>query len=778
MTKSSIVKHYLLLILLCIGGSAVAQRYTIKGIVMDQHTNSPIEFASIGLFQLPDTVNLLFYTLSDSLGSFEIQIGHKAEYLCLIRHWSESSVKVPVKYEAGPIIDLGTIFLEKAQLLDAVQIVSNRTIESIAKTTFYVDSTLLSGSTTAFDVLQKIPDLQINPILESVGIRGIEGNIIVMINGVITPITPKLTSINPQDIEKVEIISNPSSEYEADVMGVINIVLKKNPTQGIYTGISANGLLPLKRVEFFPEFQYSNKKIRYAITYTYNFWGRKNNDSCYRKIEQPLMIDEYFSTQQTEKGKEFFHRITNDLDYYINNNNLFHLSFIHDFSTNRQITKGNTQLLHNSMLMSIDSFNTQLHQKYFSGNYTIFYKKTIKGEHQFTANFNFSHLTLLYDNQFQEYVTSITAKQRERRECEQNRQLSYNLKLDYRNPVNEKVLVSMGIMPYFNTSDNSLRQTLYDTTYRNAHFKGTAYFDILWNINDKSQMRIGNKVESWLLFWNKKKSASYINWLPSFVWMHKIDNSNTITLSFRTSNRYPSIWQLTPYQTSSADSSSFSAGNTALRPSTQYLLQLRHIYRSPHVKLYSTLYSFFVHHLIATRISVVDGSIIRQLYNRTGLFNISLNMNIRLSFFDEKLDIGLNATPFLEHHSGKNNSYHFSCNVSSDTYIALPFSFSIYAEYSYFGKRLTSLGKSWSYMMLYFSLSKHFLDNSLSLSICCQNPFFKNRSISTIELLKLYEWQQYTHNMNGFSIVFRYYFSKGIKNEKQAIDYYYDKDIK
>jgi transposase len=41
-----------------------------------------------------------------------------------------------------------------------------------------------------------------------------------------------VAQLNPEDFNKVEVVTNPGVEYDADVEAVINIVLKKAPTGG------------------------------------------------------------------------------------------------------------------------------------------------------------------------------------------------------------------------------------------------------------------------------------------------------------------------------------------------------------------------------------------------------------------------------------------------------------------------------------------------------------------------------------------------------------------
>ena len=92
-------------------------------------------------------------------------------------------------------------------------------------------------------------------------------NVLVLVDGAFT--TRSLTTITPEDIESIEVITNPSVEYDSDVANVINIVLKEERKKGLRLVTMANGTLPDQSdyLKLMADFEFS--KFRLFADYYY-----------------------------------------------------------------------------------------------------------------------------------------------------------------------------------------------------------------------------------------------------------------------------------------------------------------------------------------------------------------------------------------------------------------------------------------------------------------------------------------------------------------------------
>jgi outer membrane receptor protein involved in Fe transport len=141
--------------------------------------------------------------------------------------------------------DLGTIRLEtdNAQL-DGVEVVAERDfIEQRADRTIYnvADQAITAGG-SVIETLQTLPSIEVDTE-GNLSLRGNQ-NVAIHINGRPVPVrgamlAAMLRQISADNVERVEVIPNPSARYEPEGMsGIINIVLKQGTNRGLSGGLT------------------------------------------------------------------------------------------------------------------------------------------------------------------------------------------------------------------------------------------------------------------------------------------------------------------------------------------------------------------------------------------------------------------------------------------------------------------------------------------------------------------------------------------------------------
>jgi len=136
--------------------------------------------------------------------------------------------------------DLGLVnLLAEANNLKSVVVTSTAQPAlqfGIDRKVFDVEKNITSKGGTAVDVMKNIPSLTVD-VDGNVQMRNSTPQI--LIDGRPTILT--LDQIPADDIEKVELLTNPSSKYDASSSGgIINVVLKKNKKKG-FNGIASVG---------------------------------------------------------------------------------------------------------------------------------------------------------------------------------------------------------------------------------------------------------------------------------------------------------------------------------------------------------------------------------------------------------------------------------------------------------------------------------------------------------------------------------------------------------
>ncbi|AFL79866.1 hypothetical protein Aeqsu_0352 [Aequorivita sublithincola DSM 14238] len=217
------MKTIAFLILLLIPTIFYAQ--TITGKVMDNAATVP--FANI---TVTNNDEIITGTITDDNGLFTLKIV-PGNYILTISFIGYTNVEKAISVEKD--IDLGTIILqEDAESLNEIVLkVEKRSIErKIDRLVFNVEQSIAATGGNGLDVLKITPGVQVqNGVVEILG----KGATQILINGRISPLQGDelasfLSGISASDIQKIEVITNPSAKYEASGNGgLINIILKK-----------------------------------------------------------------------------------------------------------------------------------------------------------------------------------------------------------------------------------------------------------------------------------------------------------------------------------------------------------------------------------------------------------------------------------------------------------------------------------------------------------------------------------------------------------------------
>ena len=422
-----------------------AQNTSCQGWVVDAASNEPIPYATVRLFTSDSTL----YTgcITDEAGHFLMKGLLKDNYLCCITYLGAIPIYIPISTIEKQNYDIGKVHLSfENNLLQEVVVEGKAALKkTIDRTVYQIDTAMLARATETSDVFKKIPETHVSPE-GSVNIRG-KNTTMIMVNGVLLPTKVSLKTIDIKDIETIEIITAPSSEYENDIGGVINIILKEKmkPSYGFNMGGSWCSL-PTNRMSIGGGFQFNSEKIRYRFSANYAYESpKKQRDSIYREDFEKKEIYQSITKPLKETIQTTF--IDNNFDYYINKNNFLHISSRNIFfPNNSQKQNFTTNYINNALIDSISTLSNR-NENYTTGNYTLFYRKKFTKERQsMTFNYNFYHLhrntKLRYDKIAA--TDTINSSPYSRTSTENARRYSHNLKADYYHPISRKVSFSTG----------------------------------------------------------------------------------------------------------------------------------------------------------------------------------------------------------------------------------------------------------------------------------------------------------------------------------------------
>lgn len=313
MKKLKYVLTSLLLITSFLGfsqGRPQMAKIKITGKVIEKTSKQALEYATITLTNL-NFPKATSGGITNPKGEFNIDISPET-YDIKIEFISFKPIIIKGR-SLRESTNLGEIALEEdASQLNEVVIRSEKTTIDIKldKKVYNIGNDLMVKGGTVSDVLDNIPSVSVNAE-GTISLRG-NKNVTIFIDGMpsnAVNVNEALRLISADAIEKVEVITNPSSRYDAEGgAGILNIILKKGKNKGINaTLIAASG---------YPETNSISGTLNYKTKY-YNLFT--NQGYSYRNNPGNAFIQtEYLNPKPN--SPEYIEE-TNEIENKVNNYN-------------------------------------------------------------------------------------------------------------------------------------------------------------------------------------------------------------------------------------------------------------------------------------------------------------------------------------------------------------------------------------------------------------------------------------------------------------------------
>ena len=209
-----------------------AQAITLKGLVTDENSQ-PVPLATISVLSKIDSA-FVTGTTTGIDGTFNIE----CQQVDVVAKVTYLGYRPMVAHHIGG--DFGVILLQPdSKMLDEVVVKATRptyklTTEGI-KTD--VDGTLLSKVGTANKVLENLPGVQKKA--DGIEVFG-KGTPLIYVNGRLLRDKTELDQIQSENIQSVELITNPGAKYKADVESIILIKTKRPQGEGFSFNTTAS----------------------------------------------------------------------------------------------------------------------------------------------------------------------------------------------------------------------------------------------------------------------------------------------------------------------------------------------------------------------------------------------------------------------------------------------------------------------------------------------------------------------------------------------------------
>lgn len=238
---SKITRSILFILLFLLGSFTVsiAQNVTVSGTIRNVKERDALPFVNV-LVQTPTDSSFVSGTVSNENGQFSLSPIKPGKYLIT---YSYIGFKAKTEnLEVGRLsnfLDLGNIYLEETtEELGEITVtgVREEVETSLDRKVFTLEENISQLGGSVLQALQNLPGITIDQN-GTVFLRGSD-KVAILLDGKQTAITgigaqSGLENFPASSIERIEIINNPSSRYDATGnAGIINIVFKKEKEEG------------------------------------------------------------------------------------------------------------------------------------------------------------------------------------------------------------------------------------------------------------------------------------------------------------------------------------------------------------------------------------------------------------------------------------------------------------------------------------------------------------------------------------------------------------------
>ncbi len=353
--KRTLFIHILLLFIIAVA-NAQNPKVTVTGLVKDAGEKTPLSFVSVTL-TTPDSTFVAGTITSDD-GRFSLTDISSGNYLLIFSYIGYQPKTA--SFTAGQLskfLDLGNITLtQDARSLNAITVTGKQEDIRMDKKTFSVADNISQAGGSVLEAMKNLPGVTTQD--GRVQLRGSD-KVMILMDGRQTALTgfggqTSLDNIPASAIEKIEIINNPSSKYDANGnAGIINIIYKKEKKDGFNGKIGLSGglgALWVKRENYptiRPQYQ-GTPKINPSLALNY----RKNKvnlflqaDDLYTKtLNKNEFVDRFYDNGDTVKQQTKRNRTTNfatvkaGMDWSVTGNDIITISGL--FGTEKILDRG------------------------------------------------------------------------------------------------------------------------------------------------------------------------------------------------------------------------------------------------------------------------------------------------------------------------------------------------------------------------------------------------------------------------------------------------------
>ncbi len=738
------------------------QNISISGRLIESASKEPVEYASITLLD-DDSEEIITGGLSQEDGRFNLQITPVTSQVILrVTYLGFRSIENIIDISrADSEYDLGTIVMSADEkMLDEIVVTAEQATMNlyVDRKVFNVEKDISTRGGTGEDVMRNIPGLELDAE-GSVQMRNTSATIFV--DG--RPTVLELQEIPADQIESVEVITNPSAKFDASSAGgIINIIMKKNRKAG-YNGRVSAGVGTTDRYNAMASLNIRKKPFNLSLNY--NLMNAGNNINTYvdRTTFSNGEITEFFNQDNDSYTLFNMQSFRAVLDYNITENDIISLT--------SNISAGNWGSIQEQVFSSVSGngmlnfFGNQAQDNIFGWrNYStqLFYEKKFDNKGQvLTADVTYNRsnrdgLTELETNNFDRDGNLLPNNPVLQNVETVSGSNQFTAQVDYVKPLGNGSRFEAGARSFYQRSDftNLISRFSYESEKFEFDSILTNDFDIIESINAAYvnyvgkigslsyqagvrfehsfyQGKILGQEEPFSYEYPSAEDGLLTALFPSIFLSRKINDKHEFQFNISRKIGRPRWWQLAP-RVNINDPRNIRLGNPELKPEFINLTELNYSYQSNSFSIVSSVYGRITQDPITWVAFPFEGDedvLVRMAINGELDYNFGVENIIKWSPTSQ-LDLTLNInTYYIRVNSntpiGDFINAGYTYDVKPMITYRLPWDLSIQLNGAYFAPRILPQGETIPYYYADVSLNKR-IGKKWTLNLILSDAFDSN----------------------------------------------------
>jgi outer membrane receptor protein involved in Fe transport len=772
--------------------SALAQNkpanYQVRGQIVEIVSGNGVPFATI-IFK-NDSIKETKAQACDVSGHFSLNLGARLKYTLTVSSVGYKEFSIPVNITELKT-DLGKLTMEQGVELKEVTITAQKPLVKMEpdKIVYSMESDPEAQTNNVMQMLYKIPLVTVDAE-DNITVNG-QSNFKILMNGKSSSMMSSnfkdvLKSLPANTVKDIEVITNPSSKYDAEgVGGIINIITTKKTISGyngsVSTGVDARGS--------FNWSAYLATKIS-----KFSFSARYYGSQFIQPESNTAISSEYFNNSDyhysNSKGSSSYRGLSNgfsgEASYDIDSLNLISLSFWGYQGSYNNKGSNETQYL------NMDKEITRMYTNYnnsknsfgsLSGN--IDYQKTYKKpDKSLTFSYKLDNNPEKTRNltNVDGIINYPSYYQRSQNEAVGREQ---TFQADYYDPLTKMHQLEGGVK-FILRQNKSNSETYRNDTVRlanennldyNQYILG-AYAGYVFKLK-KLSTKTGLRLER---TWNDGTSKTFsgntdftnrlFNLVPYVTFTFMPKQGQTIKLSYTQRLSRPGIWYLNPY-VNNIDSLRINYGNPSLRAEVSHSFELGYTRFTPKFNFSATSSASFVNNSIESISKVESTGATVTTYENIGKdqrYGLNLYFSYRPT---NKLSIFFNGGGNYSKLEANNGYAIVNEGFSYRGFVGGRWTLwkdgSVNTNIGLYSSSIMLQGRSSSYYYTSFGVSQYLLKRKLMLSVSTTDPFwYRKKNSNESKDMTFSSLSKYTYRSQNIRFNLTYNFGKMDLQVKKA----------